>query len=216
MKKLKYYTPIIIMVLIAAVVGVLLLNGTLKVDELIAAVQDNKPVALLVILALYMLKGCSLGIPYAAVTVGCALVFDLPTAIIVNTVGTALCVSVSYFVGRFSKGITLDMIFEKWPKFRTYFENASNYSFTFCYSVHALHLSMEVQGVVFGLLRTPYWAYLAGSLLALAPSMLCYSVIGDELDFTNPLFIVFLVFDALVLISGVYYAKRNIIDGGKK
>lgn len=216
MKNLKYYTPIIIMLMITAVVGTLLLNGTLQIEELIKAVEDNKILALFVIFVLYAVKGCSLGIPYAAVTVGTALVYDLPTALAVNVAGTVLCISASYFVGRFSKGITLESVFQRWPKFRKYFENAGNHSFTFCYSIHALQLSMEVQGVLFGLLRTPYLAYIGGSMLALAPSMLCYTIIGDKLDFTNPLFLLFLALDILVLISGIYYAKRNIINGGKK
>ena len=55
--KLKQYTSIFIMLLIAVVVGVLLLTGTLDVDKIIAAVDDNKPIALIVIIALFLLKG---------------------------------------------------------------------------------------------------------------------------------------------------------------
>ena len=65
------------MLLIAVVVGVLLLTGTLDVDKIIAAVDDNKPIALIVIIALFLLKGCSLMFPYAAVFLGTSLVFDL-------------------------------------------------------------------------------------------------------------------------------------------
>lgn len=215
LKKLKYYIPIIIMLAVAAVVGVLLLNGTLEVQELIASVQSNKPVALAVIIALFLLKGCSLGVPYAAILIGCALVFDIVPAVAINTVGTALCISVSYFIGRFSKGLSFEGIMAKYPKFERYFNNATNYSFTFCFAMHTLHLSMEVQGVLFGLLRTPYWAYIGGSMLALLPSMMWFTVIGDQFDFANPLFWLFVGLDVLTVIIGLIYAKRNIIDGGK-
>ena len=87
-----------------------------------------------------------------------------------------------------SKGLTSDGMMEKYPKFRRYFSNAEGYSFTFVFFVHTLHLSTEVQGVLFGLLRTPYWAYVGSSMAALIPSMLIYTVIGDKFDFTNPLF----------------------------
>lgn len=214
LKKLRLYLPIIIMAIIAAVVGILLLNGTLQVDRIIAAVNDNKPLAAAVILALFAFKGLS-GLPYAAILIGCSLIFDLPLALAINTVGTLICISVSYLVGRFSKGLSFDGMMEKYPKFRRYFNNATNYSFTFCFAVHTLHLSMEVQGVLFGLLRTGYLPYIAGSMLALLPSMVWFTVIGDKFDFTNPLFWVFVGADLLTVVIGLAYAKKNIIDGGK-
>ena len=67
-----------------------------------------------------------------------------------------------------------------------------------------------------GLLRTPYWAYIGGSMAALIPSMLIYTVIGDKFDFTNPLFWAFVALDALTVVFGFVYAKKNLIDGGKK
>ena len=215
LKKLRLYLPIIIMVIVAAAVGVLLLNGTLQVDQIIAAVDDNKPLAAAVILALFVFKGFSC-LPYAAILVGCSLIFDLPLALVINTVGTLLCISVSYLVGRFSKGLTFDGMMEKYPKFKRYFNNASNYSFTFCFAMHTLHLSMEVQGVLFGLLRTRYSSYIAGSMLALLPSMVWFTVIGEKFDFTDPLFWVFLGVDLLTVVIVLFYTKRNIIDGGKK
>ena len=89
MSKLKNYISIIIMLALIAVVGVLLLTGVLDVDETIAAVRDNKPAALLAILALFAVKGCSMVIPFAAVCIGTSLVFDLKMAMAINIVGTA-------------------------------------------------------------------------------------------------------------------------------
>lgn len=214
-EKLKMYLPIIVMLVIALTAGILIWLDILKVDQIIAAVNDNKLIAALVILALFAFKGCSC-IPYAVILIGCALIFQLPLAILINTVGTVLCISVSYLIGRFSKGLTFEGIMEKHPKFRRYFSNAENYSFTFVFFTHTLHLSTEVQGVLFGLLRTPYWAYVSGSMVALIPSMLIYTVIGDEFDFTNPLFWAFVALDALTVLIGFVYAKKNLIDGGSK
>lgn len=209
--KFVRYLPIVIMLLCAATVGILIACGVLKVDELIAAVDDNRPLAALVILALFAFKGCSF-IPYGVISIGCALIFEMPLAIAINTVGTVLCISVSYLIGRVSKELTFDGVMEKYPKFKRYFHNASQYSFTFCFAVHTLHLSTEVQGVVFGLLRTPYLAYIAGSTLALLPSMLWYTVLGGEFDLKNPLLWVFLGVDLLTMVIGFIYAKKNIID----
>ena len=53
-------------------------------------------------------------------------------------------------------------------------------------------------------------------MVALIPSMLIYTVIGDEFDFTNPLFWAFVALDALTVLIGFVYAKKNLIDGGSK
>lgn len=213
--KIRMYLPVLLMLVVAAAAGVLIATGVLQVDKIIAAVNNNKPLAALVIMALFAFKGFSC-IPYAVILLGCSLIFDLPVAILINTAGTALCISVSYLVGRFSKELTFDGMLEKYPKFKRYFGNAQKSSFTFVFALHSLHLSMEVQGVLFGLLRTPYLPYVGGSMLALLPSMLWYTVLGEDFDLSDIRFWIFVAIDLMTVVLGLIYAKKNIIDGGKK
>lgn len=213
--KIRMYLPVLLMLVVAAAAGVLIAAGTLQVDKIIAAVNNNKPLAALVIMALFAFKGFSC-IPYAVILLGCSLIFDLPVAILINTAGTVLCISVSYLVGRFSKELTFDGMLEKYPKFKRYFGNAQKSSFTFVFALHSLHLSMEVQGVLFGLLRTPYLPYVGGSMLALLPSMLWYTVLGEDFDLSDIRFWIFVAIDLMTVVLGLIYAKKNIIDGGKK
>lgn len=213
--KIRMYLPVLLMLVVAAAAGVLIATGVLQVDKIIAAVNNNKPLAALVIMALFAFKGFSC-IPYAVILLGCSLIFDLPVAILINTAGTVLCISVSYLVGRFSKELTFDGMLEKYPKFKRYFGNAQKSSFTFVFALHSLHLSMEVQGVLFGLLRTPYLPYVGGSMLALLPSMLWYTVLGEDFDLSDIRFWIFVAIDLMTVVLGLIYAKKNIIDGGKK
>lgn len=213
--KIRMYLPVLLMLVVAAAAGVLIATGVLQVDKIIAAVNNNKPLAALVIMAFFAFKGFSC-IPYAVILLGCSLIFDLPVAILINTAGTALCISVSYLVGRFSKELTFDGMLEKYPKFKRYFGNAQKSSFTFVFALHSLHLSMEVQGVLFGLLRTPYLPYVGGSMLALLPSMLWYTVLGENFDLSDIRFWIFVAIDLMTVVLGLIYAKKNIIDGGKK
>lgn len=126
------YLPIIIMLVVALTAGILIWLDILHVDQIIAAVNDNRPLAALVILALFAFKGCSC-IPYAVILIGCALIFELPVAIAINTVGTVICISVSYLIGRFSKGLTFDGMMEKYPKFRRYFPMLRDIALPLCF-----------------------------------------------------------------------------------
>ena len=212
MKKLKYYTPIIVMLMIALVVCVLIQFGLLDVENAARAVSDNKTAAFFVLMALFLLKGCSLGILYGAVLFASAMIYELPMAIAVNILGSVICISVSYLIGRTSKSLTFEGVLTKYPKFKRYLGNADEHSFLTCYVVHSLHLSTEVQGVLFGLIRTPYLAYVSSSMLALLPSMLCYTVFGSAWDYKNPLLWLFLGLDAIVVITGLVLGKKHIID----
>ena len=213
---LKNYLSIIIMLLIALTVGILLWAGVLDVNTIITTARDKKLLALVIIMGLYIMKGVSMMFPVAAICIGTSLVFDVYTAVLINIVGNAICVSLSYLVGRLSKGLTFDGFMEKHPKLKKYFSNAQEYSFTFCFAVHTSHLSMEAQGVLFGLLRTPYLPYLGGTMLALLPSTVYFTIFGSAFDLTDPVFWVFIGLDAMMVILGLIYAKRNIIDGGSK
>lgn len=212
MKKLKYYIPIIVMLVVAGVVCVLVQFGILNVEDIARTVSDNKAAAFFVLMALFVLKGCSLGILYGAVLFASAMVYELPVAIAVNIIGSVLCISVSYLVGRTSKSLTFEGVLEKYPKFGRYLGNANEHSFLTCYVVHSLHLSTEIQGVLFGLIRTPYLAYIVSSMTALLPSMLCYTVFGSAWDYKNPLLWLFLGLDAIVVITGLALGKKYIID----
>lgn len=215
-KKLKNYIPLLIVLVLAVVIGVLLLTDKLDAKTLIVTVQDNKPIALLVIMALYVIKGLSMLFPVAAILIGTSVVFDLPSAIVISLIGNAICVSISYFMGRASKELTFDGYMEKYPKFKKYFSNAQKNNFVFSFVVHTSHLSMEAQGILFGLIRTPYLAYLAGTMLALLPSTMYYLIFGNDFDLTRPGLWVFIGLDVLTVIIGILIGKKTIIDGNKK
>ena len=70
--------------------------------------------------------------------------------------------------------------------------------------------------MLFGLLRTPYLPYVGGSMLALLPSMLWYTVLGENFDLRDIRFWIFVAIDLMTVVLGLIYAKKNIIDGGKK
>ena len=74
-EKLKMYLPIIIMLVVALTAGILIWLDILHVDQIIAAVNDNRPLAALVILALFAFKGCSC-IPFALYPIYGTLAFS--------------------------------------------------------------------------------------------------------------------------------------------
>ena len=226
--RLRDYLPVLIMVLCAAIFGVLLATGVMDLDTVPQLVADRPVLAVLVVLGLYVLKGfsgvvvynalvvvVSMGVPEPAADLTGArladcVVLPLPAALAVNGVGTAVCLSISYAMGRFTKTESLESVLDRHPKIKRYFSATQEYGFAMCFAIHMLGLNMEVLGLLLGMLRVDYLTYLAGSWLAIAPGMVCLVIAGNSLDFSSPVFWIFLGINTVLVVCSVVYTLRKL------
>ena len=208
-KRLKDCAPIIVMLMCAAVFGTLLLTGTIDLDT-IPQLVDHRPVmAAAVILALYAAKGCSGVILYNALVIVVSLIFPIWQALIVNGIGTAVALSISYLIGSHTKTRHIDDLLTKHPKMQKYFRVTRKYGFVSCFAIHMIGLSMEVLGVLFGMLHIGFWRYLVSSWLAIIPGMVCFTIAGNNLSVRSPVFWIVLVIDLALIAFGIIYTKKQ-------
>lgn len=209
--KLQGYLPILLMLLCAAGFGGLLLGGVIDLDTVPQLVSDRPGMAVLLILALYGVKGLSGVVIYNALVVVVSLIFPLPAALAVNALGTALCLSVSYWMGRGTRTDKLESLLDRHPKLRRYFGATQRYGFVFCFAVHMLGLNMEVLGVLFGMLRVGFGTYLLSSWLAIMPGMVCFCILGNQLDLRSPVFWLVLAIDLLLILGAFWYTRHKLV-----
>jgi len=185
--KLRKYVPIMVMagIIIAAVIFVFR-NGTITVDTLLSYTPKNKWLAALVILLLFALKSQTVIILYAVVATSTGILFDLPAALIINTLGSVICISIPYFVGRASDGVLVEGLFKKSRKLREIYEDNKDNTFLASLIMRALNLSNDLLGLFFGSLKVPYAEYLVSSFIGIVPAMVLYTVLGNDLDFLSP------------------------------
>lgn len=214
--RLRDYLPVLIMVLCAAIFGVLLAAGVMDLDTVPQLVADRPVLAVLVVLGLYVLKGFSGVVVYNALVVMVSMVLPLPAALAVNGVGTAACLSISYAMGRFTKTESLESVLDRHPKIKRYFSATQEYGFAMCFAIHMLGLNMEVLGVLFGMMRLNYWSYLASSWLAIMPGMVCFCILGNNLDFRNPVFWALLIADGLLILGALWYTRHKLGQSSKR
>ena len=209
-KTLRDYLPILLMLLCTAGFGILLLTGVLDLNTIPQLVDHRPGLAVAVILALFAVKGISGVVVYNALVVVVSLIFPLPAALAINAVGTALCLSISYWIGRSTRTESLEGLLNKHPKLQKYFAATQEYGFVSCFAIHMLGLNMEVLGLLLGMLRVDYLTYLAGSWLAIAPGMVCLVIAGNSLDFSSPVFWVFLGINTVLVVCSVVYTLRKL------
>jgi uncharacterized membrane protein YdjX (TVP38/TMEM64 family) len=206
----KKYIPVAVMgcMVVAAVVFVLL-NGNITVDMLLHYTPRNKLLAALVIVALYALKSQTVIILYGVIAAAAGILFELPVALAVNTVGSVVCISVPYFLGRASDGVLVEGILSRNARLRDAYEANRENTFLAAFVLRVLNLSNDLLGLFFGSLKAPYFEYLASSFLGILPAMVMYTVLGSDLDFTSPAVLACAGVDVACILAAWLFLRRK-------
>ncbi len=207
---MKKYIPVAVMgcMVVAAVVFVLL-NGNITVDMLLHYTPRNKLLAALVIVALYALKSQTVIILYGVIAAAAGILFELPVALAVNTVGSVVCISVPYFLGRASDGVLVEGILSRNARLRDAYEANRENTFLAAFVLRVLNLSNDLLGLFFGSLKAPYFEYLASSFLGILPAMVMYTVLGSDLDFTSPAVLACAGVDVACILAAWLFLRRK-------
>lgn len=212
--KIRKLLPLLVMLLIAGgAVAFILTRGSIGVQELLAWSPENKWLAALAALAAYALKSQTVVVPYALIATAVGLVFDLPAALAVNTLGSVVCISLPYLTGRGSDGVLVDALLARQPRMRAFYEANRRHLFLVSLVLRVANLSNDILGLIFGSLKMKYWEYLLSSLVGILPAMVLYTVLGNDLDpFSAPVLICFGVDVASIAAAFLLLRAR----GGKK
>ena len=212
--KIRKLLPLLVMLLLAGgAVVFILTRGSIGVQELLAWSPENKWLAALAALAAYALKSQTIVVPYALIATAVGLIFDLPAALAVNTLGSVVCISLPYLTGRGSDGVLVDALLARQPRMRAFYEANRRHLFLVSLVLRVANLSNDILGLVFGSLKMKYWEYLLSSLVGILPAMVLYTVLGNDLDpFSAPVLICFGVDVASIAAAFLLLRAR----GGKK
>ena len=212
--KIRKLLPLLVMLLIAGgAVAFILTRGSIGVQELLAWSPENKWLAALAALAAYALKSQTVVVPYALIATAVGLIFDLPAALAVNTLGSVVCISLPYLTGRGSDGVLVDVLLARQPRMRAFYEANRRHLFLVSLVLRVANLSNDILGLIFGSLKMKYWEYLLSSLVGIVPAMVLYTVLGNDLDpFSAPVLICFGVDVASIAAAFLLLRAR----GGKK
>ena len=100
----KYIPPILMAVCLLAGGIYLLTHENFSVEQIVSATPKHPLLAALILWALYAVKGVTAVILYDVLVLASAFMYDTPTALLVNAIGTLICLAVPYWVGRCLRG----------------------------------------------------------------------------------------------------------------
>lgn len=189
----------------AAVILVFFLNrDAFTVDNLVSGSPENTVLAALMMIALFAVKSISIVLYSGILYITSGILFPLPTAILVNILGTAVMLTIPFFLGRLMGRRALDHIHGKYPKaaFMSEFQGGGDFMFSFV--VHIINLlPTDLVSIYMGAAGLKYGPYLLGGTLGLLVTAVLFPITGMSITRpTSPEFIVSVVLEvAVTLVS---------------
>ena len=175
--------------------------------------------AALFLLLLYALKSVSLMLPVLLLDTVCGVLFPLPVAIPVAALGTAITLTIPYFIGRGAGPDMTERLQEKYERLRELRELRSRNELFLAFLIRIIGiLPCDVVSLYLGNTRMPFGKYLLGGVLGFLPDILTACVVGMKADDrSSPWFWGAIAVNLLVAggstLFYIWYRKRR-ADGG--
>ena len=188
-KKVLVFSARLLPWLILAVVFISFLagGGEISLEDILNYTPENPFAAAAFMWLVYAVKGVFM-IPIKLLFLVGGRIFPLPAALLVNTVGLALAITVPYILGRFSgRDLTVKLL-EKYPRLSEFRQLRDKNAFFFSFIIRAIGIvSGDMVSLYCGNTRIPYIKYLAGGVLGYMTRIICVTVAGREItDLTSP------------------------------
>lgn len=198
-EKLLKYLPLAAMALIVVLFGATLRK--ISMEDILNAVPDNMLLSVAAILALYAIKSVSIVFPLMVLYVSVGALFPVLPAILINAAGMLLCITIPFFIGRFSGREAVDKLVGKYPKAQKISDYSCENTVFFSYLLRIINLLPgDLVSMLLGASGMNYFAYGVGSMLGLVPVMIPAVLVGQNID--QPLSVAFLLpFGVIVLLS---------------
>lgn len=191
----------------------------LTVERIITFAPDNTLLAILVMLALFTLKGSTVLMNGNILYTACGVMFSLPLAVAVNMLGSVIMTSIPFWLGRKGGAGMLEKLTQKYKKLEMIQSVPHENQFLITLLLRILGLlPCEPVGMYLGACQLRYLNYICGTMLGLLPAIVAYAVMGEYAsDPTSPQFIIAVAFQIAVtvctlIVSGVWKRKKKTKD----
>ena len=206
--KMTAFKIILIFVWLAIILACFLYRDDISVEGILRYTPQDPWLAAVVMLALFALKSLSIVIYSGILYVVSGILFPLPAAIFLNLCGTAIMLSLPYFIGKKTGTSAVEYIKAKYPKAEALHELQVKNDLVFSFAARIVRMPSDIVSLYMGAIHVEYKKYLLGSLLGMLPHTITYPIMGMSVsDIRSPEFIISLCAElAYIVITAAIYA----------
>lgn len=187
--------------------------GSISIEDIQNYTPSNYFLAAGIIILIYAIKSISMFISLSIIYISVSIIFPWYLAIIINLIGLAVCMSIPYFIGRFSGTPFIEKIKDKYPKAGRIMEIEEENKWFFVFLIKMLgFIPNEIGSLLLGSLKIKYRIYLTAAVLGKTPSMIATTLLGANItkpgtpEFTWSIIISVLVFIGIAI---VYWKNKD-------
>ncbi|MDR1629474.1 MAG: VTT domain-containing protein [Oscillospiraceae bacterium] len=189
---------------------------SINIDHLVGSIDDLW-LAAGIILGVYLLKSLVFVIPVSVIYVPVGLIFGGLAGSAVNMTGVLLEITLTFFLGRFLSGETVERRLSKTPKGRKLLAMNIQEKAWLLFLIRLLPaFPIDFVSLFYGASKRGYAKYALLSVVGLAPRVIAFTFLGSELFDWIPLDkIILIVICAIPVGVAIYLVKRLVIDRKK-
>lgn len=210
LEKLRYLPLIIIGILF---IFFALHYKELSVEAILNFTPSNYFLAGIIMIFIFAIKSVSMIIPLTVLYISSSILFTWYWAIIVNLIGLFVCMTIPYYIGKFSGKDLVDKLISKYSKVNKINNIKANNEWILVFIVKILgFIPNEVSSIVLGSLNTEYKTFVISSVLAKSPSMIATTLLGANINKPGtPGFklSIAIAIVAFIFIVFIYWKNRN-------
>lgn len=190
---------------IAIIAGCIINRDRLTMDGVLSLTPSDPWPAAFAMLLLFGLKSLSFFIYSGMLFAVSGIMFSLPVAIAVNTLGTAIMVSIPYFLGRLQGSSAIERLSVRFPRLASVRALRARHDFMFTLIIRLLGLlPSDAVSLYCGADRVKYRYYLPACIIGFMPEIVAFAVLGvNANDPGSPGFLIALAANLVIMICSL-------------
>lgn len=180
-KTKKILSTVIKVAVLLGLFAVILLNyktlSELDVRALIAS-ASSVYMAAAIVLGVYALKSVVFVIPASLIYISVGMAFSTPVAVLLNCIGIALEVTISFFFGKFLGGEKVDKMLRGKKGYAQLEKLRSKGRFAFVFLLRFVSFPIDFGSLFFGASDFAFPSYFLMSLLGILPRVIVLTILG--------------------------------------
>lgn len=198
---------------VAIIVFCLVNRNEFTLEEILNYTPRQPVLAVLLLLVLFAVKSLSIFLYSGFLYMASGILFPLPAAIAVNIAGTAVMVTIPYWLGKKLGSRAVRYILNRYPKASVLHELRSGSDFFFVLIIRLLGvLSADVVSAYMGAVGIKYRDYLPACLLGFLTTCVLFPIMGTSIsDVRSPQFLIAAGIELAAMLTSciVFYFYRK-------
>ncbi|HZJ77304.1 MAG TPA: VTT domain-containing protein [Clostridia bacterium] len=217
---LKDFFPVLIKVVIATAIFVLAVVNydkltNINIRDLVSG-TSNVFAAGLIVICVYFTKSVLFIIPASLVYISVGLAFETWQALIINLLGIALEVTVTFFLGKFLGGSAVEKIISKNKGGQKLLNLKPKSKLSFLLMVRALPVfPIDFASLFLGASGFEFLKYFSISLVGIMPRVVLFTILGDGIYDYIPMRLIVTIALCCIPVAVVYWCIKFIVKSRK-